>query len=192
MKRILIIQAHPKSASYGQALAEAYMEGAIDTGATIETLTIRELSFNLNLTNGFKSDQEFEPDLVRAQQLIQWADHLVFEFPIWWGTMPALLKGFIDRVFLPGFAFQYRKKSVLVDGLLKNKTARLLVTMDSPWWYFRFFLRNAGITIMKTSILEFSGVKPVRTTLWTPIRKSTDGQRQQWLEQAKRLGRTQI
>lgn len=189
MKKVLIIQGNPIANSYGSQLAEVYARGAAESGAEVRKLVLAELEFDLNLSGGYKGKQPLEPDLQKAQELIAWADHLVFVYPNWWGGMPALLKGFIDRVFLPGFAFKYRKNSPLPEQLLKGKTARLIVTMDSPYVYYRFYLRQPGHQMMKHSILKFCGVGSVRATNITQLRKMPEVARKQWLERVLRMGR---
>lgn len=189
MKKVLIIQGNPIANSYGSQLAEVYARGAAESGAEVRELVLAELEFDLNLTGGYKGKQPLEPDLQKAQELISWADHLVFVYPNWWGGMPALLKGFIDRVFLPGFAFKYRKNSPLPEMLLKGKTARLIVTMDSPYVYYRFYLGQPGHQMMKHSILKFCGVGRVRATNITQLRKMPEAARKQWLERILRMGR---
>ena len=187
-KKVLIIQGNPDSNSFCDALATEYKQGAIDANAQVKTINIREIEFNLNLTSGYKNIIELEPGLIESQELIQWADHLVFVYPTWWGTMPALLKGFIDRVFLPGFGFQYRESSVLWDKLLKGKSARLIVTMDTPPWYYRLFYGRPGHNAMKKSTLEFCGIKPVKISTIGPVRHSKKNKRISWLTQVKKLG----
>ncbi|MBU5348511.1 NAD(P)H-dependent oxidoreductase [Paenibacillus lautus] len=189
MKKVLIIQGNPIANSYGSQLAEVYARGAAESGAEVRELVLAELEFDLNLSGGYKGKQPLEPDLQKAQELISWADHLVFVYPNWWGGMPALLKGFIDRVFLPGFAFKYRKNSPLPEQLLKGKTARLIVTMDSPYVYYRFYLGQPGHQMMKHSILKFCGVSRVRSTNITQLRKMPEVARKQWLERVHRMGR---
>lgn len=189
MKKVLIIQGNPIENSYGSQLAEVYARGAAESGAEVRELVLAELEFDLNLSGGYKGKQPLEPDLQKAQELISWADHLVFVYPNWWGGMPALLKGFIDRVFLPGFAFKYRKNSPLPEQLLKGKTARLIVTMDSPYIYYRFYLGQPGHQMMKHSILKFCGVGSVRATNITQLRKMPEVARKQWLERVQRMGR---
>lgn len=189
MKKVLIIQGNPIANSYGSQLAEVYARGAAESGAEVRELVLAELEFDLNLSGGYKGKQPLEPDLQKAQELISWADHLVFVYPNWWGGMPALLKGFIDRVFLPGFAFKYRKNSPLPEQLLKGKTARLIVTMDSPYVYYRFYLGQPGHQMMKHSILKFCGVGSVRATNITQLRKMPEVARKQWLERVHRMGR---
>jgi len=95
-------------------------------------------------------------------------------YPIWWGTYPALLKAFIDRVFLPGFAFKYKPDSMFWDKLLKGKTARLIVTMDAPKWYYALVYRSAGHIALKKATLEFCGVKPVTTSTFGSVKSSSD------------------
>ncbi|MBT2763746.1 NAD(P)H-dependent oxidoreductase [Paenibacillus sp. FSL K6-1330] len=189
MKKVLIIQGNPIKNSYGSQLAEVYARGAAESGAEVRELVLAEMEFDLNLSGGYKGKQPLEPDLQKAQELISWADHLVFVYPNWWGGMPALLKGFIDRVFLPGFAFKYRRNSPLPEQLLKGKTARLIVTMDSPYVYYRFYLGQPGHQMMKHSILKFCGVGTVRATNITQLRKMPEVARKQWLERVQRMGR---
>ncbi len=188
-KRILIILGHPDSdTSFCAALAHHYLQGASAAGADIRELHLGTLQFDPVLRTGYRGAQTLESDLQQAQQDILWAEHLVFIYPCWWGSLPALLKGFIDRVFLPGFAFKYRKNSPLWDKLLVGRSAELLVTMDTPAWYYRLVYRNAGISVMKKNILEFSGISPVRTLTFSPMISSKEQLRDQWLEQAQRAG----
>ena len=152
-------------------------------------MRIGDLDFDPILHQGYKQIQALEPDLLQAQVNITWAQHLVFVYPTWWGAMPALLKGFIDRVFLPGFAFRYRDNSPFWDRLLTGRSAHLLVTMDTPPWYYRWVFRMPGHNQMRRTILEFSGIKPVRVTSFGPVRPSTPQQRAKWLARACELGR---
>ncbi|GIV33847.1 MAG: hypothetical protein KatS3mg031_1382 [Chitinophagales bacterium] len=136
MKKILIINDHPDKESYGFALAGAYKKGAMLSGAHLKEIIIRELHFNPNLQFGYRKRTALEPDLIEAQEKIKWAEHLVFIYPVWWGSVPAIMKGFVDRVFLPGFAFKRRENSMYWDKLLKNKSARIISTLDQPAWYY--------------------------------------------------------
>ncbi|MDH5389479.1 MAG: NAD(P)H-dependent oxidoreductase, partial [Gammaproteobacteria bacterium] len=114
-KKILVILGHPDEESFCGALAKAYIEGAKDSGNEVHTINLGELKFDPVLWKGYSKIQELEPDLVNAQELMQWSNHIVFIYPNWWGTMPALMKGFFDRAFLPGFAFKYRDNSSFWD-----------------------------------------------------------------------------
>lgn len=169
-KKILIINGHPYKESLNFALAVAYKKGAAESGAEIKEINIADLQFNPNLQYGYRKRTELEPDLLESWEKIKWAEHLVFVFPIWWGGMPAMLKGFFDRLFLPGFAFQYRENSVWWDKLLTGKSAHIIATMDTPYWYFRLVYGNPGIQQFKRTILQFSGINPVKVTVFSPIK----------------------
>lgn len=190
MKKIAIINGHPNKDSFNFGIMDAYKAGARESGAEIKEIAIANLRFDPNLRFGYQKRMELEPDLVRAWEIIQWADHLVWVHPVWWGGLPALTKGFIDRLFLPGFAYQYRKNSVWWDRLLKGKTAHIMTTLDQPGWYYRLMYGRPSVNQLKKSTLEFCGVKPVKVTYIGIIRNSEDEQRSKWLEKAKGLGRS--
>ncbi len=188
-KRILIIQGHPANRSFCEALAREYQAGARQSGHVVNMLTIRDLHFDPILHEGYKVIQPLEQDLVMAQDEIRSADHIVMVFPTWWGGMPALLKGFIDRVFLPGFAFKYRPGSPWWDKYLTKKSAHVITTMDTPPWYFRIFYRDAGINQMKRTILQYCGVGPVKITRIGRVKDTPDAWKQAWLSKARDFGR---
>lgn len=192
MKKILVINGHPDKESLCHALAESYKKGADSNGTDCKLVHLIDLRFNPILTHGYREVSPLEPDLVKVQQQISEAEHLVFVYPTWWGTYPALLKGFFDRFFLPGFAFKYRKDSPLWDKLLKGKTARLIVTMDSPKWYNWLIYKSAGHNSMKHAILEFCGIKPVSITSFAPVKSSDEVKRKKWLEEVEVLGKNQL
>lgn len=184
---ILVINGHPDAESYCSALTQAYVSGA-QGAADIRTIEMSRMAFDPNLKQGYRKRTELEPDLLAAQDMIRWADHLVFVYPTWWGAMPAVLKGFFDRTLLPGFAYAYRQDSVLWDKLLKGKTAHLIVTSDTPSWYNWLMYRQAGHIVMKRNILGFCGIKTVRVTEVGPIKPSSKEQRTHWLDRVKKLG----
>lgn len=187
-KRILVMLGHPNRDSLSAALAQAYAEAASTAGHEVRFIALGELVFDPILHLGYRGSQALEPDLETAQDAIRWANHLVFAYPIWWGAMPALLKGFLDRTFLPGFAFRYRTNSILWDRLLAGRSAQLLVCMDTPPWYYRWVYRMPAHNQMRRTILEFSGIKPVKIAEFGPVRGSSDKQRGIWLEKARQLG----
>ncbi|MEI7488816.1 MAG: NAD(P)H-dependent oxidoreductase [Chryseobacterium sp.] len=188
MKKILIINGHPNKDSFNFGIAKAYKEGALQFGAEVQEIVIADLDFNPNLQFGYQKRMELEPDLINAWEKIQWADHLVWIHPVWWGGLPAITKGFIDRLFLPGFAFKYRENSVWWDKLLKGKTARIITTVDQPGWYYRLFFGRPSVNQLRKSTLEFCGIQPVKVTYVGVIKTSDEKQRQKWLEKIKLLG----
>lgn len=191
MKKILLVLGHPDKNSFNFALADAYKQGAMSSGAVIEEIIISELNFNPNLQFGYNKRTELEPDLLQAWEKIKRAEHIVFIYPLWWGFMPAVMKGFFDRLFLPGFAFRYRENSALWDKLLTDKTAHIICTMDYPVWYYKWLLRESGIKTMRTMILDFCGITTTQTTYIAPIRNSNAKFRNKWLEKTTLLGKKQ-
>ncbi|MEX2165236.1 MAG: NAD(P)H-dependent oxidoreductase [Sulfuricaulis sp.] len=190
-KRILVILGQPQRQSFGAALAQAYAEGASASGAEVREIFLGDLKFDPTGAMNHSSPPALETDLVMAQEAIKWAEHLVFVYPIWWGTIPALLKGFIERVFLPGFAVNFRDNSPLWDKLLTGRSARLIVTLNTPSWIYRWVYGRPGHNTMKKTILEFCGIKPVRITEIGPVKDSTDEKRKKWLQQVRALGARQ-
>ncbi|MDR2221839.1 MAG: NAD(P)H-dependent oxidoreductase [Flavobacteriaceae bacterium] len=188
MKKIVVINGHPNPDSFNFGMVEAYIKGAKASGAVIRELTIAKMSFDPNLRYGYQKRMELEPDLLAAFEDIKWADHLVWVHPVWWGGLPALLKGFIDRLFLPGFTYQYRPNSMLWDKLLKGKTAHIITSLDQPGWYYRLMYGRPSVNQLKKSTLEFCGVSPVQVTYVGIIRNSKAEQRTKWLQQVERLG----
>ena len=185
---ILIINGHPDAESFNFALAAAYKKGAIQSGAQVREINIRELKFNPNLQYGYRKRTELEPDLTQAQQDIKWAEHLVWIYPVWWGSVPAIMKGFLDRVLLPGFAFKKREGSVWWDKYLTGKTARLITTLDQPGWYYRWINGRPSHKAMKKLTMQFIGVQRVKISTVAPIRLSSDKFRNKWLKKVERLG----
>lgn len=187
-KKILIINGHPDQESFNFGLAEAYKKGALAFGAEIKEIVVRELDFNPNLQFGYRKRTELEPDLIEAQEKIKWAEHIVWIYPVWWGSIPAILKGFLDRAFLPGFAFQKKPNSVWWDKLLKNKSARIISTLDQPVWYYWLIYRQPSNNAMNKMTLKFTGIKPVKVTTIGPVRLSKEAYRKSWLQKIERLG----
>ena len=187
--RILILNGHPDAESFCFGIHQAYRKGALASGAEVRELVLRDLTFNPSLAMGYRKRTELEPDLLSAQDLIRWCDHLVVIHPVWWGTYPALMKGFLDRVFLPGFFFKKRPgKAYSWDKLLTGRSARILYTLDTPriyWWLSGM----PSYVSLKWITLGYCGMSPIRGTAFGIVRLSTPEQRAKWLESCEALGR---
>ncbi|WP_394678063.1 NAD(P)H-dependent oxidoreductase [uncultured Sphingobacterium sp.] len=190
-KKILIINGHPNRESFNFGIANAYQEAAVASGATVRTIHIIDLDFNPNLEFGYRKRTELEQDLLLAWEDILWADHLVWIHPVWWGGLPALMKGFIDRLFLPGRAFQYRENSLFWDKLLKGKSARIITTLDQPSWYYALVYGRPSVNQLKRSTLQFCGISPVKVTYIEIIKTSDPIKRNKWLQKVQQLGHKQ-
>src|SRR3569623_1623783 len=188
--RILMVLAHPRKDSYCGALAAAYRQGAAESGAELREMVLADEHYELNVLTPSPRQQHLEDSVKQAQQWILWAEHIVFVYPPWWGTLPALLKGFLDRVFMPGYAFNETEHAGQYELLLRGLTAELLVTMDTPPWVYRWIYRQPGHNAMQRSTLCFCGVRPTRIHTYGPVKDSAPAQREQWLEEARTAGRT--
>jgi putative NADPH-quinone reductase len=185
-RKIVVINAHPSSTSFNQALMQAYIE-AVPSDLKVEVIEIGKLHFDPNLKYGYEQRMELEPDLQAAWSKIMSADHLVWIFPVWWGGLPAVAKGFIDRLFLPSQAFSYFENSNRIRGHLKRKTARIITTLDQAGWTYKWYFGEPSTRQLKDTTLKFCGVGSVKTHYLGSIRGSSLAQRQIWLGLMKEL-----
>lgn len=188
MKKILIINGHPDKESFCFGLHESYKKGSLQSGNEVKEIILADMDFNPILMHGYHKRTELEPDLIEAWKKIKWAEHIVWIYPTWWASPPALLKGFIERVFLPGFAFEYQEKSPFPKKLLTGKTSEIISTMDAPVFYYKWIVKDIGGKMIRRDIGAFCGIKNKRTTYLATLKTSTPEQRQAWLEKAEKLG----
>jgi len=189
-KRIVIIQGHPDAQArhFGHALADEYAKGCEDGGHEVKRVEVAQLHFPL-----LRTKEDFEkgapPDPIKgAQDVITWADHLVIVYPLWLGSMPALLKAFFEQTFRPGFAFEYRKSGGMAKKLLPGKSARIVVTMGMPAFVYRWVFFAHSLKSLKRNILAFCGIGPIRSTIIGSIEGMSEKQRAGWLDEMRGLG----
>nr|WP_295902163.1 NAD(P)H-dependent oxidoreductase [uncultured Bdellovibrio sp.] len=187
-KKILVINGHPNAESLCASLAANYAKGAEQAGHEIKLVHLSQLSFDPILHKGYLKIQDLEPDLIQAQKDILWAEHLVFVYPIWWSSLPALLKGFLDRVLLPGFAFKYHKTDPFWDKLLSGRTGRIILTTDAPWLWNLVMIWDPAVRTMKKGVLEFCGIKPVSVTQFDSIKNRKPEDIKKYLQKVFELG----
>lgn len=176
-RTILVIDGHPRGDSLSAAVARTYAQAAREAGATVELLVLRDLAFDPVLRAHRAVEQPLEPDLERAQRLIAAARHIVFVYPHWWGSAPALLKGFIDRTLTPGFAYRYRSEGPWWDKLLTGRTGEIWFLSDAPWFFFWFMYGNSGIRWLKWATLWFCGITPVAVNTIERVRFLSEAER---------------
>ena len=162
-KKILIIDGNPSQFSYTACLAEEYQINAEKAGFDVKMLVLRDMDFNPILKYGYNRKQELEDDLKKAQEYLLWCDHLVIVSPVWWYSIPALLKGFFDRVLLPDFAFtvETRPKRKLIK-LLSGRTATLIYTFGGPKNNLRNWLMDPFRHQIKDGMLDFVGFENIK------------------------------
>lgn len=158
---VLLIDAHPDEGRYCSHLLGVYRESLPPT-AEVTLVALRDLAFSPNLAHGYRKRTDWEPDITRLAQLLDACDHIAFAFPMWWGAEPAVLKGLLDRLFLPGFTFAYHENDTWWDRNMAGRSADVIVTMDTPPLFLRLAYGNALIHRWRKQILGFAGFKPVR------------------------------
>ena len=185
--KILILQGHPDDDSLNSSFADAYQKGAEEKNE-VRHVEIGNLKFDPILHKGYKVIQELEPDLKKVQEDIKWSDHIVLFYPVWWGFMPAGIKGFFDRAFLPGFAFKYRPGKMFPEKFLKGKTAHMVVTTDTKIWILRMGLGILNWIIVKNAIFGFTGVNKVGLSIFGSVNASSEVKRKKWLKNMEEQG----
>jgi putative NADPH-quinone reductase len=188
-KKVFILLGNPDADSFSGHIATSYQEGAEGAGHEVRRLNIGDLTFDPILHKGYKEIQELEPDLKKVQENITWADHVVIVYPNWWCTMPAILKGFFDRAWLPGFAFNFDKETHKLIQRLDGKTARVIVLAGthSP---FQTWLKFGDYTNeIKRGILEFAGMTTCVTTYGPcDAHRCNEGDHERWMQEVRDLG----
>lgn len=187
-QNILICVAHPRAKSLNESLAEAYAEGAQEAGHQVEFLKLRELQFDPILHEAYEKEQALEPDLLAAQKKILDSQHFVLFSPVWWGQLPALAKGFFDRCFLPEFAFRFQE-SGLPEGLLGPRSAHIVLTMGSPYLFYRMMFRKCADRAIGQAIFKFCGFQPVRFTHVSKVDDLHESEIEEYLDEMRDKGR---
>jgi NAD(P)H dehydrogenase (quinone) len=187
-RKIFILVGHPDSDSLNWTLADEYTRGAEASGHEVRKMTLEEMDFDVVLRHGYRSIQELEPDLKMFQENVRWCDHFVVLYPVWWSTMPAKLKGLFDRCWLPGFAFHMHKSGLGWDGLLKGKSASMIVTSDSRPTISRILFGDTT-NEMKRGMLGFAGFKPIRVHQFGNIKNADMNKRSKIKNKVYDLGK---
>ena len=187
-KRIYVLDGHPDRKSFCAAIAQAYREGAMRGGHEVRFAAVRRLRFSPNLAFGHRRKKKLEPALVTAQANLEWCEHFVLVTPVWWFGLPAVTKGFFDRVFLPDFAFRFEKGTPFWDKLLEGRSARVLYTQGSPQLVVRLARGDCFWKGLGEGTLEFCGFKPVRRTVMAAMDFASAAKREAWLADARTLG----
>jgi putative NADPH-quinone reductase len=186
-RRILVINGHPDPGPerFAAALAGAYIKGASLAGHQIRRLDVGALDFPLIRSAAQFIDREPPSCIREAQEAVLWADHLVIIFPLWLGSPPAVLKAFLEQVFRYGFAVSPPGQPM--KGLLKGRSARVIVTMGMPAPAFRWAFDAAGLKSLVRGVLWLSGVSPIRSTVLGGV-EAEPARRARWLRDVQDLG----
>ena len=189
-KRVFVLNGHPAERSLSRAFADAYAQTARARGHEIRLAHLHDLRFDADLGyGGYSTMKPLEPDLELVLDGLEWCEHLVLATPMWWGGLPAKLKGLIDRAFLPGRTFDTRNmKGGVPQPLLDGRSARVILTCDTPWYILRIAYKNALIWQLRGQTLGFVGIKPTRFTYLSGASHAKDKDVKRWLKAVRELG----
>lgn len=189
-RRVVIIQGHPDPAGghFGHALADAYAAGANAAGIEVRRVEVARQDFPTVRTREEWAGGPPPACIRESQEAVAWADHLVLIFPLWLGSMPALVKAYLEQVFRPGFAFREPAAGVSWKKLLTGRSARVVVTMGMPAWVYRWFFFAHGLKSLTRNILCFCGFGPVRASVIGSVETPDKRHREGWLAEMRKLG----
>ena len=185
-KNILVLLGNPDKETFSGNVANTYESAAREAGHSVERINLSDLKFDPILHRGYKEIQELEPDLLDLQEKWKWADHIVIVYPNWWTTMPALLKGMFDRMYLPGFAFNFDKKTRKVIQRMKGKTARVIIVAGTHTPFMTWLKYGDYSNEIAHGILGFAGIK-TQVTTFGPSDKADEKCREKWLSRVKKF-----
>ncbi|HEX2494107.1 MAG TPA: NAD(P)H-dependent oxidoreductase [Steroidobacter sp.] len=190
-ERILILDGHPDPAPdrFVHALARAYSEGAETGGHDVVAVRLADIEFPLLRSEADYQRGEPVEAVRRVQANFDWASHVVILYPLWLGGMPAMLKGLLEQMLRPGFAFSTQQLGRWPVKLQSGKSARIIVTMGMPAAVYRFWYRAHSLRSLQRNVLRFVGFRRVSSTTIGAIAELTPQQRRGWLDTMRELGR---
>lgn len=189
---VLIIYAHPNPKSYTHAVLESLIRGLESAKTPYEVIDLYAIGFNPVLVvdeTRRRRDLIHDAETQGFRDAIARADHVVHVYPLWWDGFPAILKGFIDRVYASGFAYSFQGKTpgaILPHRLLKGKAASFFYTLDGPHPLAWFILSWFGA---KFSIFWYCGFGPIRRHFFTSVKRSSPERRARWLKRVEALAK---
>ena len=189
-KRIFVLNGHPAETSLNKSLADAYAEAARAAGHDVRVIHLHDLTFDPDWGfGGYQNRKPLEPILEDVLETLEWSEHLVITTPMWWGGLPAKLKGLIDRTFLPGRTYSTRETDWMgmPTPMLTGRTGRVILTSDTPSWFLRLIYKNAIIRQLRDQILGFVGIKS-RFTYFSGASHPKPEAVQAWIQKIGTLG----
>ena len=189
-RRIAIIQGHPdpQGGHFGHALADSYARGARQAGHDVRIVDVARTDFPVLRTRDEWENGVFPESIRRVQDTIRWAEHLVILYPLWLGSMPALLKAFLEQVMRPGFGTSRVESGKTWKKLLTGRSARVVVTMGMPAVVYRWYFGAHSLKSLERNILKFVGIGPVAETLIGLVETVSGESRRKWLDKLRALG----
>ena len=189
-KKILLLNGHPAEKSLSRHFSNQYCAAAQAAGHQVTEYHLSDMVFDVDFgVSHYQDAKKLEDDLQKFEQDLANADHFVLLFPMWWGGLPAKLKGLLDRALLPGKAFDPRiLKMGVPTPLYTGKTGRVIMTSDTPNWILRWLYGQGIVKQVKSQILHFIGIKPAKFTHFSPAGDASETTIQTWTAQIRDLG----
>lgn len=189
--RVVIVFNHPYEGSYCNAILNSVKRGLDKAGHEIDVIHLDHDQFNPVMTAedllAFRNKKSIDSQAQKYIQRIKAADHLVFIFPIWWELMPALMKGFIDKVIFPGETYDYTSSGYGMVTLMDNlKSATVITTMNTPAIIYKLTYGDAIKKSFIRGTLKKSGIKNVKWLSLNMVKASSIEKRGKWLEKIEK------
>ncbi|MQS53147.1 NAD(P)H-dependent oxidoreductase [Companilactobacillus mishanensis] len=185
--KTVVVYCHPYEGSYCHALLESLLKGASKSGEEVDFIDLYKDNFNPVMSGrdllGFVKHQSVDEQAIDYEERLKKADRLVLIFPIWWELMPAMMKGFIDKVIFPGSTYKYTKSGLGMISLLPNlQSTTVITTMNTPKLMYKFKFGNAVKKALLLGSFKKSGFKNVKWVSLNMVKMSSKGKRQKWLD----------
>lgn len=184
---VLYINGHPYAKSFHAAIRDSYVEAAKSRGHEVKVLNLGDMTFDPVLRYGYSERMPADDVIDESQHLVKWADHLVFAYPLWWGTPTSLFMGWVSRVFTPGFS--YRLGDLLKPGrFLAGRTADIIVTSRAPRFGWPF-VGNDGVALLTRNLFYLTGIKKRKVAVLDlmTLKPDTPARRQKFLKKVAKL-----
>lgn len=185
----LVVFAHPNQKSFCKGILDTIIKASREKGADVRVRDLYQIGFDAILKPAdFESFQsgKVPADIAEEQEHIAWADVITFVYPVWWTQFPAILKGYVDRVFSYGFAYEYVRG--VLNGLLKGKKAVLFGTLGlTSEEYEAGGMNNSMKQTSDEGIFNFCGIQDVSHTFFGAVPYVSDETRQGYLQEVERI-----
>lgn len=185
--KVVIVFNHPYDGSFCNAILQSVTNGLNKANHEVDLIHLDKDNFNPVMTavdlKGFRDKKANDPKVIEYDNRIKNADHLIFIFPIWWELMPALTKGFIDKVVFPGLAYDYTNESnTRMKPIWRNiKGVTMITTMNTPNWLYYLLFGNAIKKTMMLGTFWKIGFKNRKWISFNQVKMVSVEKRNQWL-----------
>jgi NAD(P)H dehydrogenase (quinone) len=187
--KVVIVFNHPYDGSFCNAILHSVTNGLVIGNHQIDLIHLDKDNFNPVMTatdlKGFREKKAIDPKVIEYSDRIKNADYLVLVFPIWWELMPAMMKGFIDKVVFPGLAYDYtNSNNTRMKPLWDNiKGVTMITTMNTPNWLYYVLFSNAIKKALLLGVFWKIGFKNRKWLSFNQVKMVSDEKRKKWLKE---------